>query len=112
MILSKPATAVPAGAEQWGPLGIPELQRVPVCAEKALLIEWFAKLSQALAWGASESNAIGSEAYPVNAQRAWARTEELANFFGFQGGFLPHFATPPVDIQDANEQPLAEKKQN
>jgi len=95
-----------------GSLGHPRTPTRACMCRKALLIEWFAKLSQALAWGASESNAIGSEAYPVNAQRAWARTEELANFFGFQGGFLPHFATPPVDIQDANEQPLAEKKQN
>jgi len=104
MLFSPSKKRYTAGAERWGALGISELPQVACvpCVQKEALAEWFANVSQALAWGASESNAVGSEAYPINAQRAWARTEEMANFLGFQGGFLPHFAAPPVDVQDEN----------
>merc|ERR1719400_1591577 len=111
MLFSPTKKRYVAGAEQWGALGmaaLPQVANVP-CAQKEALARWFANFSQALAWGASESNAVGSEAYPVNAQRAWARTEELAKYLGFQGGFLPHFAAPPVDVEDENEVPLSEK---
>lgn len=92
----------PAGKERWGALGIPALEPTPAREQKEVLAAWFGELSQALAWGASESNAVGSEAYPINATRAWSRTEELASFLGFEGGFLPHFAPPPDDVQDEN----------
>merc|ERR1719382_1491693 len=105
LIVSRPAVQKPAGAEKWGPLGIQELPIISPSsrwAEKAVLKKWFYNVSQAIGWGASESNAVGSEAYPINAQRAWSRTEELAHFFGFQGNFLPTFAKPPVDVEDDN----------
>jgi len=103
MLLTRAKKRYVAGAERWGALGIPELPLVPLGRQRQTLVEWFANLSQALAWGASECNALGSEAYPINAQRAWARTEELADFLGFQGGFLPHFAAPPVHVEEENE---------
>ena len=96
MVLSRADHSPPEHAEVWGGLGGKPLPKVQPSEEKEALKAWFAHINQALGWGASTSNAVGSEAYPPDARRAWLRVEELAHFFGFQRGFLPEFEAPPA----------------
>ena len=61
--------------------------------------DWLAATSKRLTAGVGESNAVGFEAYPINVGRAWAVTNDLCTFLGFQtGGLLPEPEDPDTPV--------------